>query len=148
MKKLISVILVILWMIVIFTFSSAPSNKSKKTSGRIVKQVVNVVGSINNKRITDKNTLDKIELVIRKLAHVSEYLMLGILVYNLVMVFNLKDPFLIALLLCILYSISDEIHQLFVPSRSGMVIDVLIDTIGIYIGIFLCSKFYNKYIKS
>jgi len=35
----------------------------------------------------------------------------------------------------IIYAITDEIHQLFVPGRSGKLEDVLIDTIGVWIGI-------------
>jgi VanZ family protein len=34
------------------------------------------------------------------------------------------------ILLCFLYASSDEIHQLFVPGRSGSFIDILLDTFG------------------
>ena len=35
----------------------------------------------------------------------------------------------------ILYAITDEIHQLFIPGRNGNVVDVLIDSCGGLIGI-------------
>ena len=35
-----------------------------------------------------------------------------------------------AILVVIVYAASDEIHQLFVPSREGTLRDVIIDTIG------------------
>ena len=47
-----------------------------------------------------------------------------------------KRTFIFAIILCILYSISDEVHQYFVPGRSGEVLDVAIDTIGSCLGIW------------
>lgn len=40
-----------------------------------------------------------------------------------------------ALLICVLYAISDEVHQKFIPGRSGEVRDVIIDTAGASVGI-------------
>jgi VanZ family protein len=36
---------------------------------------------------------------------------------------------------CILYAISDEVHQLFVLGRGAQVVDVLIDSLGAFVGI-------------
>lgn len=46
---------------------------------------------------------------------------------------------LLALLICILYAISDEIHQIFVPGRSGEIRDVVIDSSGSSTGILVYS---------
>lgn len=51
---------------------------------------------------------------------------------------------LISTLFCIIYALSDEIHQLFVFGRSGELKDVLIDTIGSFLGIILISKIINR----
>lgn len=40
-----------------------------------------------------------------------------------------------SLLICILYAISDEIHQVFVPGREAQVKDVIIDSGGAAVGI-------------
>lgn len=40
---------------------------------------------------------------------------------------------------CLLYAASDEIHQLFVPGRSGEVRDVMIDFSGAALGIALST---------
>ena len=37
------------------------------------------------------------------------------------------------------FACSDEFHQLYVPGRNGCVTDVLIDCVGILIGIIICS---------
>ena len=44
---------------------------------------------------------------------------------------------------CTCYAALDEIHQLFVPNRSGQVRDVLIDSVGILIGIILFRTIYG-----
>ena len=50
----------------------------------------------------------------------------GILVFNC---YNEKE-LLYALIICLLYSISDEIHQIFIVGRSCELFDIFIDTIG------------------
>ena len=50
----------------------------------------------------------------------------------------------------ILYAITDEIHQLFVPGRSGRILDIGIDSLGVITGIFiykLLEKLVN-YVKT
>ena len=43
----------------------------------------------------------------------------------------------LSLLVCVLYAISDEVHQLFVPGRGAQVKDVLIDSAGAIVGVGL-----------
>jgi len=38
---------------------------------------------------------------------------------------------------CVLYAISDETHQIFVPGRSAQISDVLIDSVGAIVGILM-----------
>jgi len=49
-----------------------------------------------------------------------------------------------ALLICILYASSDEMHQIFVPSRGAQVNDVIIDTAGACVGILVYSIISRK----
>jgi VanZ family protein len=44
------------------------------------------------------------------------------------------------LIIVLIYAISDEIHQLFVPSRSSTINDVLIDLIGILLATLIYPK--------
>jgi len=74
------------------------------------------------------------DLVLRKLAHLSEYAVLGALLQR-----ALSRPWL-AVLVGGLYALSDEIHQHFVPGRHAAWYDVVIDTIGVTIGVFLWSR--------
>ena len=125
MKKVISIILVIIWMIVIFYLSNQNSLETNETTGLIYK-----LFHINTDSIF-------VFVLIRKFAHFFEYLILGILVYYMFKQFNVNKTIICTLLLCIIYSCSDEIHQLFIPGRTGKIIDCLIDALGSITGILL-----------
>jgi VanZ family protein len=69
------------------------------------------------------------DLLLRKLAHAAEYAVLGLLLLRAT-----RQPRL-ALGLGVLYAISDEVHQHFVEGRIGSPLDVLVDAVGVAIGI-------------
>ena len=74
------------------------------------------------------------DLVLRKIAHAGEYAVLGALLLR-----ALRDE-LPALALGIAYAVSDEVHQHFVEGRVGAPLDVLIDSVGVAIGVFLWRR--------
>ncbi len=80
--------------------------------------------------------------VLRKLAHISEYAILAMLWYA-----NVKDA-KIAGILSVAYAMTDEIHQYFVPGRTGSGVDVVIDTIGIVIGLFVATWYARRFSKN
>lgn len=125
MKK-ISIILVILWMILIFSLSNQVALVSTKQSSFFATIIINIVG-IKYKVI--------VNYIVRKLAHFFLYLVLGILVINALRFYKVKNIILLSIMICMTYACSDEIHQLFVAGRIGDVKDVLIDTVGSIIGI-------------
>jgi VanZ family protein len=71
------------------------------------------------------------DLVLRKLAHMAEYAVLGALLLRATGRAGL------AIALGTLYAASDEIHQAFVPGRSGRPLDVAIDAVGVACGVLL-----------
>lgn len=85
-------------------------------------------------------TEDILTTLVRKSAHIFMFFVLGILLYVLVRTYNVSQKKRIALSVGIAfgYAVFDEIHQMFVPGRSGEVRDVLIDTIGASLGVLLC----------
>ena len=139
MKKVLSIILVILWMIVIFLFSNQNSIDSTESTNLIYR-----LFGINTDSIF-------IFVLIRKCAHLIEYLILGLLVYNMFKSFNIKKIYICTILFCIICSCTDEIHQLFIPGREGKLIDCFIDTLGSSIGlifIFLKQKLNKRLSKN
>ena len=69
------------------------------------------------------------DLVIRKIAHLTEYAILGALLVR-----ALARPGL-AILAGALYAVSDEVHQHFVRARHAAWYDVLLDTVGVTVGV-------------
>ena len=79
---------------------------------------------------------------VRKAAHVTEYAILGLLVWRALRKLNPPEPSMwlwsragYAILFVALYATSDEINQAFVPSRQASVWDVLLDTTGGALGL-------------
>ena len=134
MKKNYKLILVITWMTIIFLFSSFDSTESSAQSGMIVNFMANLF-NINN--------IELISLIIRKLAHFTEYFILGILVVNMMKDYHSKY-FLISIIICTIYAISDEVHQIFISGRSCELIDILIDFLGSILSIYLYKIFAIK----
>lgn len=80
-------------------------------------------------------TVGLVDFVLRKCAHVTEYALLTVLLARAQQgsfedrseSFHLRTAVIVALL----YAVSDEIHQAFVPHRGPSPVDVLIDSVGV-----------------
>lgn len=126
---------VVLWMILIFYLSHQPSSSSKELSSGVMMLVINTL----NKAIPVELDLDIFHQFVRKSAHFFAYFILGVLILRALKNYRVNDMKKIgfALILCIVYASSDEIHQLFIPGRSGEVRDVIIDSTGALTGLFI-----------
>lgn len=134
MKRRIKWICLIFWVSFIFFMSHQSGNVSSNTSFFFVKVIL---------MYFPNNFLGKIEIMsflIRKLAHILEYFILGILVLELVKEYPIKKSVLVSMLICICLSCIDEIHQIFIVGRNGTIVDVLIDTIGILTSILFITR--------
>ncbi len=136
-KTIIKIILVILWMSLIFSFSSADGITSSSMSNRLI---IRITEKIKHKKLTEEEKeyiLERFDPFVRKTAHFIEYFILSILVFITLLDFNLSNKRLLiyTMLICILYATSDEIHQLFVSERAGRILDVLLDSIGSFIAV-------------
>lgn len=138
-RKKLPWLLVILWMTMIFYLSHQPATETNGLSKEITKKIVKAV-----EKIAPDVDLDSVSFnhIVRKNAHFFSYLVLGILVMNGLRSSGVSGYRIIvfALGICILYAISDEVHQLFVPGRGGRVTDVFIDSAGAAIGIGIRGK--------
>jgi VanZ family protein len=74
------------------------------------------------------------DTVLRKGAHLTEYAILGAL---LLRALHRPGP---ALALGVAYAASDELHQHFVRGRHGSPLDVLLDSVGVTIGILVLRR--------
>ena len=74
------------------------------------------------------------DTVLRKLAHTTEYAILGLLLLRA------TGRAWLAVVVGVLYAASDEFHQHFVSGRHGSPVDVAIDAAGVLIGVFLVRR--------
>lgn len=144
MRKWLAWILVLGWMGVIFYLSHQPADASSKLSSGVVQSIIQVVETITRLSIADAQWM---HVLIRKGAHVCAYFLLAILLMHACMQMGCRrfHQIVITLITSILYATSDEIHQLFIPGRSGEVRDVLIDTAGAGSGIIIWLLFVKIY---
>lgn len=127
-------------MACIFLFSCENSDESSETSGTFVKIITNIFYSdfdvISEYQQTEIH--DKISHFIRKTAHFSIYTALGLfssMAAGRKKLISKKSISVVGF--CFLYACSDELHQYFVPGRSCMFTDVLIDTCGSITGLII-----------
>lgn len=149
MKKTIFAVLLVLWMGFIFSMSCENAEKSSNTSGQTIRVVLSAVPEFEKQPEEVKvNIIEKLQFIVRKSAHFIGYMILGILASGLILQYeNINKKYPLAFLICVIYAISDEIHQLFVPGRAGQIRDVLIDSAGSLLGIILVMAFVKILIK-
>lgn len=162
MKKtfiIISALLVVAWMAVIFFLSSMPSDESNigsmKIANKIIEQTAETSAEATNKaesKTAKKQKAEAIEdvnYILRKFTHAGVYLILSILILNLFVQIGLKlgwKYILVCIVFCLIYAGTDEFHQSFVVGRTGQIMDVGIDAIGIIIGagiFYLLHKLFS-----
>lgn len=131
-KRIIFTILSILWMGIIFGFSGRESVESSKDSRSfITSTIVKIYKVFNNDASEEEihNIVESFNGPVRKLAHFTEYFILGVLIFYTFKSYDIKNIYLM-ILFCFLYAYSDEIHQLFVLGRYCSFFDVIIDSLG------------------
>lgn len=156
-KNILRIILILLLLgtfYIIFGFSSQDGEKSGSISRRITEKIATFIPQIQKENEIEKeNIMNTMERIIRKMAHFSIYTAVGLLLMSLVSTYNIKEKnrLIITLITGIIYASSDEIHQSFVPGRSPMITDIVIDTMGVILGILLIilgKKIIKKYRKN
>ena len=157
-KKIIWWIFVILVMAIIFRFSAEKAGESAHTSKRFMRVLIDIFPFTKYlTEIAKQELMESMDFIIRKCAHFTLYAMLGFSVYGAVestLSVTVKLNIMYSFVICVLYAVSDEIHQFFVPGRACRVYDIIIDSIGSIFGIsaflllaFLIKKFYGNKIK-
>ena len=153
--KYIKCIIAIICCIMIFSFSAVPATSSTKQSKGLT---YNVIKLLNGNKLSEKELeklTKKVNPLVRKIAHFSIYMILAIFTYMFIEELNIKSKsekeilrknIIYTCIFCIIYAIFDEIHQIYVPGRTGKAIDVIIDTLGSCMGIaiLLLNNFIKK----
>lgn len=139
----LSLLLVIAVMVMIFCFSAQNGEQSGAMSGRLTTWVLNlIIPDFENFSPEQQEAIrSTVGLIIRKLAHFSEYALLGFsLMLHIAQVqkkITVRLPLLWAWGIGTLYAATDEFHQGFVAGRGPSIVDVMIDSLGVIAGIML-----------
>jgi VanZ family protein len=125
----------LIWMALIFSVSTDLG--SMQHTSRIIGPILRFFSPT-----VSSQTIHDVQVVVRKTGHVTGYAVLAILVWrvrNRGMFTNgwTWRAAMFAELIALLYAISDEFHQSFVPTREASAVDVLIDCAGAAAGLLV-----------
>lgn len=169
MNRKILTVLTLLWMILIFVMSGADDTASRTQSGSVCRFLCKTfVEGFEELPLEEQQSLEEsLSFPVRKCAHFTEYTILGVLLILTAEAWfpagipaeNRDGPDLLfssgsflvrsggAFLIGVLYAVTDEIHQLFVPGRAGQIRDVLIDACGVFVGIIITCRLRSRSAK-
>ncbi len=125
----------------IFCMSAQTATKSSEVSGGLIFKLSEILISDFKYKdlISQQAIVESLQFIIRKSAHFLIYAALGLNLCGFVSTFKVgfRKLFFIPFFACVLYAISDEVHQLYVMGRSCELRDVIIDSSGAVLGIFV-----------
>ena len=145
MRKIIKTLLLVAWMAVIYMFSAQNGQASTNTSNAVIQTIYNILNYVLNMNILFSEFVIKSGHFIRKLAHFSEFFILGVLAVVTIKEYIANRFVLYSIIFCGVYALSDELHQLFVDSRACSLTDVCIDISGALLGILLYHLISRKW---
>ena len=137
-----------IWVCVIFSFSLQPADVSSDTSMGFISKILGVLLPRMMEYVENmsQEQLDVLHFVVRKCAHFTEYMILGILSCSTAMVWDAKKFVRMSILFCVGVACVDETIQLFVGGRAGRIQDVLLDGVGAVVGIVLICIFLSFFV--
>ena len=117
----------VLWVALIF-IGSTDALSAANTGGLVARSVLWLFPHLSETK------LKIIQLVVRKAGHLTEYAALALLAARAFRTSSREVIrsrwFWASLLLIVIYSLSDEFHQSFYPSRTASIYDSMIDSLG------------------
>ncbi len=140
--RIVSVLFLVAVMAVIFYLSAQDATESDETSGNFIKTLIGIFYP----KFKGFSVSKQAEIVgifsfwVRKAAHFSIYFSLGVFSFLSVITYKslkLSVRVFISGLICVVYSVSDETHQYFVAGRSCELRDMLIDSCGALLAVFI-----------
>ena len=145
--RAVTTILTVAVMIMIFCFSMENAENSDKRSGNISIQIITVFHpDYGQMDAGNQQTIyDRVQHIVRKCAHFTEYMMLGFLLRLCLeswighRIRRTRFAGLAGFIAGAAYACTDEWHQLSIDGRSGQWTDVLVDSCGVLFGVTLGS---------
>jgi VanZ family protein len=122
------------------------SNTESRGGAAFIENLVALEFPVNHDDTFWKVTVN---LLLRKAAHFTEYMLVGIFLSILLNILTRKVwlSFLISGFVCFVLAYLDELRQEFIAGRTPAWFDVKVDTYGALLGIILTSIFFISYFK-
>lgn len=116
-------------MALIFFFSSQTSEESSALSAGLTRRLIDffMFGATQAQK---ENCLEAIHWFIRKCAHFTLFAALGFSASGMFVGKKRLHIWIYSVVLCMVYALTDEMHQMMIEGRAPMIRDVLIDTAG------------------
>lgn len=144
MNRILLGAVAVAWMMVIFGMSAMQAPASENLSTNMTKTAVEAFFPEYREAPADiqSEIISGADHLVRKTAHFAEYMLLGLFVTLLFLCYegSFKSRISAALLICMVYAVSDEVHQIFVSGRGPMAGDVLLDWAGSAFGLMVTLK--------
>ena len=138
LQKILKASCVIGIISLIWGASMQTGEKSAESSSIVTDVAMAIISKTGEVNIN----INSLTFIIRKLAHFTEYFILGTAVKGLYS-FSIAKTFAFGVTIAMI----DETIQLFVPNRNGSIIDVIIDSCGFLVAtiiVFTGKKFIGK----
>ncbi len=144
------------WCVFIFCMSAANGDLSQSYSdGFSASFLAAIDPSFASLEPNEKlQRLSGLSFPVRKAAHFSEYLVLGVLAANFARLSgNMRGQgapvaaLLFSWAFCVLFAFTDEFHQLFIDGRSSQLFDVAVDSIGALAGVLVLAACVRRLSK-
>ncbi len=139
LRRTVGLVLTVFLMIFIFSMSAQNADTSSQTSGGVIRFTVSMVypdfGELSEQ--AQNAIVSSLQGIVRSAAHFSVFaaLCFSNLIFTLTLQrLKLLMRYFSSVVFCFLYAVSDEIHQFFVPGRSFQFVDIIVDTLGIFLG--------------
>ena len=134
----------VIWMVVIFQFSSQEGIQSPSISRKVTEYAAKVLHSTVLQDQDYEVIVEVLHPAVRKTAHMAEYAILYVLLF-LSFFFSMlaTRSAALSIVIAFIYAIMDETHQTYVSGRSGQFYDVCVDMTGVLIAVCIVLFVYS-----
>ncbi|MEH7276104.1 VanZ family protein [Neobacillus vireti] len=131
----------LVWMVSIFIVTQLPYFTGKNTAHVIQKVVVTEQQKFSIPPATTTKIVE-LNLLIRKSTHVIVFGILALILYKSFETY--RWSYMFSWVITVLYAITDEWHQSFMPGRVAAYQDVLFDSFGAFVVLLVLFQIRNK----
>ncbi len=142
-KRVILLVILILYAAMIFIFSHQSDVASQASSNVVTGALSEVVTDVS----TNEYDFNFLSYIVRKIAHIIIYAGFSLILFLNIREYK-KDLKLVSLLTVLgtfLYACTDEFHQTFIKGRTGQFSDVLLDTASGLIMTFMLYVIFRRF---